>query len=319
MNLSRFFPLASVLLAASLALGADQPKEKEKPAPALAPKPGPTPTYADVSFGPSPHQLMDIFVPPQGSGPFPVVIWYGGLWLPAKHAPDVNRFFPSHVAVIGVESRTLNDGMADKLKAPISYPMTDACRAVQFVRLNAAKWNLDPNRIAVGGGSQGSLPALFVGCAGERANPQSSDPVERVSTKVVAVAAFRSQPTVDPKQMQAWVPGVEWGAPSLGYDFKKSLEHYDEVLPIIKEWSPDHLLHQGAPPIYFENEWGITAPGGSVTNANYIVHSPAWGLGFKKLADAAGVTVYNKYLDHPSEKYKDTWDFLVQSLLQPAS
>ena len=31
-----------------------------------------------------------------------VVIWYGGIWEPSKHAVDVNRFFPSHVAVVAV-------------------------------------------------------------------------------------------------------------------------------------------------------------------------------------------------------------------------
>src|SRR5438445_655786 len=82
--------------------------------------------------------------------------------------------------------------------------MNDAGRAVQFVRLNAAQWNLDPRRIAVAGGSQGTLPALFVGCAGERADPKSTEPVERVSTQVTCVGAYRSQPSIDPQRMQEW-------------------------------------------------------------------------------------------------------------------
>ena len=32
------------------------------------------PKHAVVSYGPSPHQLMDICVPTNGAGPFPVVI-----------------------------------------------------------------------------------------------------------------------------------------------------------------------------------------------------------------------------------------------------
>ena len=122
--------------------------------------------------------------------------------------------------------------------------------------LNAAKWNLDPNRIAVGGGSQGTLPALYVGCAGDRADPESSDPVQRVSTKVTCVAAYRSQPTIDPQRMQEWVPGVKWVRTSLGCKFEESLARREELLPLIKQWSPDWLVHAGAPPIYFENERG---------------------------------------------------------------
>jgi acetyl esterase/lipase len=215
--------------------------------------------------------------------------------------------------VIAVETRTMSEPRPANGDPPIALVLNDACRAVQFVRLNAAKWNIDPRRIAVGGGSQGSFPALYVGCSADRADPKSTDPVERVSTKVICVAAYRSQPTIDPKRMQEWVHGVKWGAPAPGYTFEESLKRRDELLPLLSRWSPDYLLSKDAAPIYFENEWGFTRPA-TVTEADYTVHSPAWGLGFKKLADAAGATCYNKFPEHPTEKYKDIWDFLVQEM-----
>ena len=49
----------------------------ENPAALAAPKP--KPTYADISYGPNPHQLLDIYTPPDGAGPFPVVIAIHGL------------------------------------------------------------------------------------------------------------------------------------------------------------------------------------------------------------------------------------------------
>jgi hypothetical protein len=277
----------------------------------------PKPAHADMAYGPHPHQILDIYLPPGDAASRPVLIWYGGLWEPAKNVPDVNRFFPAGIAVVGVEVRTMKDATADKVSAPVSYVMNDALRAVQFIRMNAAKWNLDPQRIAVGGGSQGSLPALFVGCAGERANPKAEDLVERVSTKVVAVAAYRSQPSIDPKQMQEWVPGVKWGAPALGCSFEDSLKRREELLPMIRQWSPDALLHAGAAPIYFENEWGLTKSD-DVEENNYKVHSPAWAVGFQKLGEKAGATVYAKFPGHPTEGYKDIWDFIAQKLTGPA-
>ena len=137
--------------------------------------------------------------------------------------------------------------------------------------------------------------------------------MERVSTKVTCAAAYRSQPTIDPQRMQEWVPGVEWGAPALGCSFQESLKRREELLPIIAKWSPDALLHLGTPPLYFENEWGVIRPD-TVTETNYKVHSPAWALGFQKLAHKAGVVCHVKYLDHSTEKYQDIWDFLVQEL-----
>ncbi len=291
--------LASLTLVAagSLAAAAEKPK----------------PSHADVAYGAHPHQILDIYLPPGDGAPRPVLIWYGGLWKPAKNVPDVNRFFPAGLAVVGVEVRTMEDATADKVSAPVSYVMNDALRAVQFIRMNAPKWNLDPQRIAVGGGSQGSLPALFAGCAGERANPGAADPVERVSTKVTCVAAYRSQPSIDPKQMQEWVPGVKWGAPALGCSFEESLKRREELLPVIRQWSPDVLLHAGAAPIYFENEWGLTKPD-EIEENNYKVHSPAWAVGFQKLGEKAGAKVYAKFPGHPTEGYNDIWDFIVKQL-----
>jgi hypothetical protein len=116
--------------------------------------------------------------------------------------------------------------------------------------------------------------------------------------------------------MQEWVPGVEWGAPALGCGFAESLKKYADLQAPIAKWSPDHLLHKGAPPIYFENNWGLTRPDG-VGEMDYKVHSPKWALGFKKLADKAGVVCYVKYPDHPSEKYKDIWEFVARELTAP--
>jgi acetyl esterase/lipase len=295
--------LASIVFIVTAAIAAPPPA---KPAP-------PVPTHADVSYGAHPHQLMDVFLPAKGDGPFPVLVWYGGIWEASKHAPDLNHFHPHGVAVIAVETRTLTDATKDKSPEPVSYVMDDACRAVQFVRANAKQWHLDSQRIAVGGGSQGTLPALYVGCSADRANPGATDAIERESSRVICVAAYRSQPSIDPKHMQEWVPGVKWGAPSLGCDFDTSLKRRDELLPIIKRWSPDWLLHKGAAPIYFENEWGLTQPK-DITEGNYTVHSPAWGLGFQKLAQQAGVQCYNKFPDHPTNGFNDIWDFIVKQL-----
>ena len=273
----------------------------------------PKPAYADVSYGPHHHQLMDIYVPSKGRAPYPVLLWFGGIWKPAKHPARPDFFGEAGCAVIAVQTRTMTDATDDKAAEPISYVAEDACRAVQFVRLNVAKWDLDPRRIAVGGGSQGALPALYVACAGERADPKSGDLVARVSTSVRCAAAYRSQPTIDPKRMQEWVPGVKWGAPALGCGFEESLRRREELLPIIAKWSPDALLHPGTPPLYFENNWGLNRPD-TVQEMDYKVHSPAWSLGFQELARKAGVACFVKYPGHPTEKYQDIWDFVVKEL-----
>lgn len=271
------------------------------------------PTAANVSYGPHEHQVLDVYLPPEGDGPSPALIWYGGIWKPAKHPANLNYFGKQGVAVIAVETRTMTDAVADKVQDPIEYVMLDACRAVQFVRHNASQWKIDPSRIAVGGGSQGAMPALYVGCAGEKAKPESNDPVERHSTQVSCVAAYRSQPTLDPRRMQEWEPGVKWGSPAFGCLFEESLARRDELQPRIAKWSPDYLLHKDAAPIYFENNWDLVKPD-TVTEMDYKVHSPNWGLGFQKLAQQAGVPCHVKYPGHSTDGYADIWDFVAKEL-----
>ena len=119
--------------------------------------------------------------------------------------------------------------------------------------------------------------------------------------------------SLDPKVMQEWVPGVMYGVPSWGYSFEDSLKHYDEILPLIRQWSPDQLVSGDTPPIYFEYDWGMTKPA-DVTDVEYKVHSPLWGTNFQKLMQSKGATCYLRYPGKESEKYKNIWDFLVQTL-----
>lgn len=272
----------------------------------------PKPYRADVSYGPHPHQLLDVYLPDE-SGPFPLLVWYGGLWKPAKSVPDVGRFFNARVAVIGVQMRVMQDAISQHTEPPVSVCLLDACRAIQFLRLHAAEFKLDPSRIVVGGGSQGALPALYVGCVKDRASPESAEEIDRMSTKVRGVGAWRSQPSIDPVRMQEWVPGVQWGAPALGFSFAESLKRRSELLPWIREWSPDSLLNKDSSPIFFENNWGLTKPEG-VEPMDYKVHAPQWGLGFQKLAQEQGVPCFVKFPGHPSERRGDMWDFLIDRL-----
>lgn len=316
--------LAMVLLVERLDMPGEQQKVmygdfmKAAVAKYTNPAPPPTPpTHAEVSFGPHAHQLLDIYLPKKGDAPFPVLIWFGGIWKPSKHPANLAFFDSKGIAVIAVQTRTMEDATAAKEPEPISYVQNDAVRAVQFVRQNAAKWNLDPERIATGGGSQGAQPALFVGCSRDHANAASNDPVERDSSLVTCVAAYRCQPTLDPVRMQEWVTGVKWGAPAMGCSFEESLKRRDELLPVIKKWSPDYLLHKNAAPMFFENEWGLTQPK-DITQANYDVHSPRWALGFQKLAQNAGATCFVKFPEHPVEGYADIWDFVARQLKKAA-
>ncbi|MEO7048095.1 MAG: alpha/beta hydrolase, partial [Ferruginibacter sp.] len=70
----------------------------------------------------------------------------------------------------------------------------DVQRAIQFVRYNASTYHIDKNYIGITGTSSGGHLALLAATANDIADPSSKDPIERVSSKVQAVAVF-SPPT----------------------------------------------------------------------------------------------------------------------------
>jgi acetyl esterase/lipase len=270
------------------------------------------PTYADVSYGPHPHQLLDVYLP-QGDGPFPVVVWYGAIWVPKKGPGNLGMFISHRCAVIAVQTRSMGDAQQDKINPPISYVLSDARRALKYVHLHAKQWKLDRNRIATGGSSQAAVPALFAACTAAKADAHCDDPVDCETVPVVAVALHRGPGSIDPKRLQEWNPGVEWGAPAWGYNVAESIKRYKELRPMISQWSPEYFVTKDTPPIFIENEWGLTKPE-NISEANYRTHSPLWGIGLKKYVEARGGICYQKYPGLKPERYKDIWDFLIQRL-----
>jgi acetyl esterase/lipase len=69
-------------------------------------------------------------------------------------------------------------------KFSIEEAVADVRRSVRFIRLNAERFNIDPQRIGVYGMSAGGHLSLMLGTTSDDGNPQADDPVERVSNRV---------------------------------------------------------------------------------------------------------------------------------------
>jgi acetyl esterase/lipase len=305
---TRWNALLLALLAAVPALLA-APAEPKNPIP---------PTQADLSYGTDPAQKFDLYLPTAGAKPFPVFIWYhGGGWSRGDKStsiPDLTKILGAGCAVISVDYRLLPDLVKAGINPPIPAVMADHRRSLQYIRLHAADWGLDPTKIVVGGVSAGACSALYLGAEGEQANPQSTDPVEQVSTLVLGVVADRAQTTIDPQQMRAWVPRTTWGCSIFNYqpdEFEKLLAERDKWMPFITKYSPDYLLTSGAPPIFFSFTQPVPPPNCPVGT---LVHCPLWAIGYQKLAQSKGVTCYLQYPGHPPEKFKDATEFLLSLL-----
>jgi acetyl esterase/lipase len=150
--------------------------------------PAASPTQKDVAYDDAdPAQKLDVYLA-ESDKPTPAMVFiHGGGW----RAGSKNRV-PGWLmkavregafSVVSVEYRFSN-------VAPHPAQVNDCLRAIQFVRHNAADWNIDPERIGVTGGSAGGHLSLWVALHDDVADPESDDPVKRCSSRVACAVSF---------------------------------------------------------------------------------------------------------------------------------
>ena len=82
---------------------------------------------------------------------------------------------------------SLNHRAVPKFQFP--DPLLDIQRAVRYVRYNAEKYGIDPDRIGAVGGSSGGHLISLLATLGEEGNPEDPDPINRESSRVQTVVA----------------------------------------------------------------------------------------------------------------------------------
>lgn len=75
-------------------------------------------------------------------------------------------------------------------KFTIPEAVADLNRAVRFIRAHADDYGIDPQRIGITGGSAGGHLSLMQGTAGDAGDAKATDPVDRQSSRVQAVACL---------------------------------------------------------------------------------------------------------------------------------
>jgi len=110
--------------------------------------------FLDCSYGDDPRQAMDIYLPNEGDGPFPVVFFaHGGSWTGGiKNDVQVVPFMG------GVERGYAVVSLGYRLIPNIRYPenLIDIKAALRWVAQNGENYLLDPERTALCGASAGA-------------------------------------------------------------------------------------------------------------------------------------------------------------------
>jgi acetyl esterase/lipase len=268
-SLSSFHVFAAALLAGMLSIsGVPALAAESAPAASAAsarPKPpsNPPATFQNVAYGGHERQVLDFWKAPSDT-PAPVLFYiHGGGWVRGdkKEAPWVGKYLEAGISVVSINYRFTWQAQLAGVMPPVSWPMHDAARALQFVQSKAAEWNIDKQRIAASGLSAGACSSLWLAFHADIAEPKSADPIARESTRLWCAAVNMAQTTLDPRQMKEWTPNSRYGGHAFGFmdpndlktrdtRFGEFLENRDKLLPMINEYSPYALASAGDPPIY---------------------------------------------------------------------
>lgn len=197
--------LVLLALVAALPAGGQEPAAAKLPAGAAA-------AHPDLRYGPHPERnTLDLWVP-KADGPVPLVLWvHGGGWSAgAKSAKNpAARLLTRGYAVAATNYR---------LSQHAVYPaqLEDCKAAVRFLRANAAKYGLDPDRFGAWGSSAGGHLVALLGTTGDVNDLEGAvGDHPGVSSRVRAVCDFYGPTDVTRMNAQAKVKGpIDHDAPT---------------------------------------------------------------------------------------------------------
>jgi acetyl esterase/lipase len=151
------------------------------------------PTHRDISYGSHPKELIN-FWQFESNEPVGVLLQiHGGGWMGGKKDEVLRPYqlkLGYHIASISYP--LVNEGAVQPAM------LNSALRAVQFLRYKAKEWKIDSSRIVATGGSAGGCSSLLIALHDDIADPQSSDPVKRFSSRVAGAQVAGAQTTMNP-------------------------------------------------------------------------------------------------------------------------
>ncbi|MEM8500441.1 MAG: alpha/beta hydrolase [Pseudomonadota bacterium] len=156
----------------------------------------------NVAYGDEERNLFDIWLP-DSDGPTPLAIYiHGGAFRGGDKAIEegpladiVRELLDRGIAVASSTYYLLSTDPVDT--NGVMKSLNDSKRALQFMRYHARSLNIDPDNVAIFGGSAGAGTALWLGTHDELAEPDSTDPILRQSSRVQAVGALATQATYE--------------------------------------------------------------------------------------------------------------------------
>jgi acetyl esterase len=261
----------------------------------------PPPAYPNVRYGPHERNVLDVWraIPAagranakgqaetQGHGTPVVVFFHGGAFRQGDKS-GVPAWLLVKCLSAGIAVASANYRLSQH--APYPAPMLDGARAIQYLRLHAKEFGIDPNRIGASGSSAGAGIALWVGFHHDLADPKSPDPVLRQSSRVTCLGVDGAQTSYDPRFIKRVIGGRahEHSALRQFYGLADSDLGTPRTHQLFEDASPITHATAGDPPVilfYVEPD----EPLPDDARPGQGIHHPRFGAALKAKLDPLGV------------------------------
>jgi acetyl esterase/lipase len=183
---------------------------------------------------------FDVYTPRSNANGAGVLFMVSGGWYSQWSPPEKTMPMFKPMLDAGFTVFAVRHGSSPKFGIPEA--VEDVRLSVRYIRANAEKLGVDPNRLGVCGMSAGGHLSLMLGTASDEGDPNAQDPVLRASDRVQAVVAF-----VAPTDLRIMVWSAEGHLPA--YDKFPALElsvdeaaKYSPLLHVTADDAPALLL-----------------------------------------------------------------------------
>jgi pectinesterase len=188
---------------------------------------------------------LDLFQP-NGAGPFPaVIIVHGGAWITGNHAME--NPFAIELARRGYIAATIEYRLSNEAKYPAQ--IHDLKAAIRWLRANAARLNIDPNRIAAVGASAGGHLVALLGATNGISRFEGDGGNAKFSSAVQSVVDIDGPATfVDPGNIAKEKKGpFDTNTRLIGGAFEEKASVWADASPIT------HVHKQSAPVLFINS------------------------------------------------------------------
>jgi len=275
------------------------------------------PTHANVPYGPADRNRLDLWLA-DSEEPTPLVIYIhgGGFVAGDKESISPQLIREAHEkgwSVASINYRFVNSSIM------FPAPQQDGARAIQFLKHNREKYNLDPEKFAVYGGSAGAGISMWIGYKDDMADPDAKDPVLRESTRVAVVGSIGGQSSYDPFVIRDWIGGQAHAHPSIYMVYGvKTLEELTkpELKSLFNEVSAiNHVTDDDPPTFMYYSEADSPLPPNARPGQG--IHHPIFAHKLKEKLDEEGIpSVYRHVSVHGRDFVGPFLEFVERGFAQ---